>query len=219
MNCSLWHLQQSFTGLFKAYLHKRACVHWKECLSSKATKLKVVNQSTFNHQCYVAEVMMPYFTTEHISSLLTKNPTKFPKQLLLSAIQILFEFSETTTPLKQTISARTRAHISLQQRPYWAPSRQGGNLISLRQGRVSAAPHMCTRVVYHGERASERWKSQLGTGERGVGKPFILLRNEGMAAGTVLAERWMPQSCLGSDGKMWHGNNQALAASRRCPWV
>ncbi len=139
-------------------------VHWKECLSSKATKLKVVNQSTFNHQCYVAEVMMPYFTTEHISSLLTKNPTKFPKQLLLSAIRILFEFSETTTPLKQAISARTRAHISLQQRPYWAPSRQGGNLISLRQGRVSAAPHMCTHVVYHGERASERWKSQLGTG-------------------------------------------------------
>lgn len=114
-----------------------------------------------------------------ISFLPTRNPTtKFTEQLLLSAAQIPFELFETSVPLKQTVSARTQAYISLQQRPYWAPSRRGGNLISLLQGRISAAPHMCAHVVYHREGALAGWKSQFGTGEAPCRKPFILLRNE-----------------------------------------
>lgn len=84
--------------------------------------------------------------------------------------------------------------------------------------RFSCASYVHSRSVSRREGFREM-KEPARHGERGVGKPFILLRNEGMAAGTVLAERWMPQSSLGSDGKMWHGNNQALAASRQCPWV
>ncbi len=66
--------------------------------------------------------------------------------------------------------------------------------------RFSCASHVHSRSVSRREGFREM-KEPARHGERGVGKPFILLRNEGMAAGSVLAERWMPQSCLGSDAK------------------
>lgn len=122
------------------------------------------------------------------SCLHTIQPLKFSEQLLLSIAQIPFELFEASVPLKQTVSARTQAYFSLQQRPYWAPSHRGGNLISLLQGCISAAPHMCAHVVYHQEGASAGWKSQFGTGEAPCRKPFILLRNE--TDGSWNGPRW-----------------------------